>query len=82
MSVYRSPPPLPSNPNAIPNASQPPTASQSKKFDFEDDPLVAAGLGLRYYTVAGPIRIDAAFPLNPRDADDSYQIYFSIGQAF
>ena len=50
--------------------------------DFDDEPLVAAGLGVRYYTVAGPIRIDAAFPLNPRDADDSYQIYFSIGQAF
>jgi translocation and assembly module TamA len=42
----------------------------------------AAGLGLRYYTSIGPIRLDAAIPLNPRDDDDGYGIYVSIGQAF
>ncbi|MGE0237334.1 MAG: autotransporter assembly complex family protein [Parvibaculaceae bacterium] len=42
----------------------------------------AAGLGLRYYTAIGPIRLDAAIPLNPRDDDDGYGIYVSIGQAF
>ena len=42
----------------------------------------AAGLGLRYYTPIGPIRLDAAIPLNPRDDDDGYGIYVSIGQAF
>lgn len=50
--------------------------------DFEEGVQVAAGLGLRYYTVAGPVRLDVAFPLNPRDADDAFQVYFSIGQAF
>lgn len=42
----------------------------------------AAGLGLRYYTAIGPIRLDAAVPLNPRDSDTGYGIYVSIGQAF
>ncbi|WP_162914120.1 autotransporter assembly complex protein TamA [Taklimakanibacter lacteus] len=42
----------------------------------------AAGLGLRYYTSIGPVRLDAAIPLNPRDDDDGYGIYVSIGQAF
>lgn len=42
----------------------------------------AAGLGLRYYTSIGPVRLDAAIPLNPRHDDDGYGIYVSIGQAF
>jgi translocation and assembly module TamA len=41
------------------------------------------GVGLRYYTPIGPIRLDLAFPLNPRQSiDDSFQLYVSIGQAF
>lgn len=50
--------------------------------DFEEDIQTAAGLGFRYYSPAGPIRVDVALPLNPRDADDAFQFYFSIGQAF
>ncbi|MEM0989667.1 MAG: BamA/TamA family outer membrane protein [Pseudomonadota bacterium] len=50
--------------------------------DFNEGMQVAAGLGFRYYSPAGPIRVDVALPLNPRDADDAFQIYFSIGQAF
>ncbi|MEQ8587946.1 MAG: autotransporter assembly complex family protein [Thalassobaculaceae bacterium] len=42
----------------------------------------AAGLGLRYFTAIGPIRADLAFPLNPRDSDEVFQVYFSLGQAF
>ncbi len=41
-----------------------------------------AGLGLRLYTAIGPIRFDAAVPLNPRDNDGAFQIYISIGQSF
>ena len=41
-----------------------------------------AGLGIRLYTAIGPVRFDVATPLNPRDDDDSIQIYFSIGQSF
>ncbi|MFN4089802.1 MAG: autotransporter assembly complex protein TamA [Alphaproteobacteria bacterium] len=46
------------------------------------DLLWAAGLGGRYYTNFGPIRLDVAFPLNGRSADDLFQFYVSIGQAF
>ena len=43
----------------------------------------AAGLGLRYFTGFGPLRLDVAFPLNPRDGvDESFQFYISFGQAF
>lgn len=42
----------------------------------------SAGVGVRYDTIAGPIRLDLAFPLDPRDGDDPVQIYVSIGQAF
>ena len=42
-----------------------------------------AGLGLRLFTGLGPIRLDVAVPVNPRDdLDDDYQFYISLGQAF
>ena len=41
-----------------------------------------AGIGLRYYTAIGPVRVDLATPLNPRDDDDPLQVYISIGQSF
>jgi len=50
--------------------------------DFNEGVQFAAGFGLRYFSPAGPIRVDLAFPLNGRDADDAFQLYFSIGQAF
>ncbi|CAK7060938.1 MAG: Translocation and assembly module subunit TamA [Desulfovibrio sp.] len=51
--------------------------------DFgEEDLRWGAGLGLRLYTAIGPVRLDVAFPLNKRDDDDNFQIYFSIGQSF
>ena len=41
-----------------------------------------AGIGLRYYTAIGPVRIDLATPLTPREDDDPLQVYISIGQSF
>lgn len=41
-----------------------------------------AGIGGRYYTPIGPLRIDVAFPINKRPSDSSVQVYISIGQAF
>jgi len=42
-----------------------------------------AGLGMRYYTGIGPLRLDLAFPLTSDEhIDDSFQIYISLGQAF
>ncbi|WP_321489139.1 autotransporter assembly complex family protein [uncultured Hyphomonas sp.] len=42
----------------------------------------AFGLGVRYYPGFGPIRLDIATPISPREGDDPVQIYISIGQAF
>ncbi|HLS18220.1 MAG TPA: BamA/TamA family outer membrane protein, partial [Paracoccaceae bacterium] len=53
-----------------------------KMFPDFDRVQYAAGAGVRYYSPIGPIRLDVAFPLNPRDSDDAFQLYFSIGQAF
>jgi translocation and assembly module TamA len=51
--------------------------------DFSESFQWAAGLGLRYHTVVGPLRLDVAFPINRREGiDDSFQIYISLGQAF
>ncbi len=47
-----------------------------------DDLRFGAGLGVRYDTVAGPIRFDIATPLDRRSGEDAVQIYISIGQAF
>jgi len=42
-----------------------------------------AGLGLRYFTPVGPLRVDFAVPLQRRpDIDDAFQFYISLGQAF
>jgi len=56
--------------------------SEGQVIDFSDRVLVAAGLGVRYYSPIGPIRVDVGVPLNGRAADDDFQVYFSIGQAF
>ncbi|KQN25226.1 hypothetical protein ASE86_02930 [Sphingomonas sp. Leaf33] len=41
-----------------------------------------AGLGLRYYSNFGPIRIDVGTPLNPQPGDPRIGVYVSLGQAF
>jgi translocation and assembly module TamA len=42
----------------------------------------AAGIGLRYYTGIGPVRLDFALPLNRRPGDARYGVYVSLGQSF
>ncbi|SFR87098.1 autotransporter assembly complex protein TamA [Sphingomonas jatrophae] len=41
-----------------------------------------AGLGARYYTSFGPIRVDVGTPLNRRRGDARIAVYVSLGQAF
>jgi translocation and assembly module TamA len=53
-----------------------------KQFPDFSDVKVGAGVGLRYITPFGPLRIDAAVPLNPDRGDPSFGIYAGIGQAF
>ncbi|TVQ57322.1 MAG: outer membrane protein assembly factor [Rhodobacteraceae bacterium] len=49
---------------------------------FGDGMQVAAGLGARYFSPVGPIRVDVGVPLDRRSGDDAFQVYLSIGQAF
>jgi len=51
-------------------------------FSEYDEIRVGAGLGLRYHSPVGPIRLDVGFPLNRRGRDPDFQFYISIGQAF
>jgi translocation and assembly module TamA len=44
--------------------------------------LYGVGLGARYYTAFGPLRLDLATPLHKRHADSPIQVYISLGQAF
>ncbi|HXF29307.1 MAG TPA: BamA/TamA family outer membrane protein, partial [Chlamydiales bacterium] len=45
--------------------------------------LQSVGIGVRYSTPIGPLRLDIGLPLHRRKKIDSpFQIYFSIGQAF
>lgn len=41
-----------------------------------------AGLGFRYATGFGPIRLDLGVPINPDPEDSSFAVYVSLGQAF
>ena len=40
------------------------------------------GIGARYYTALGPIRLDIAVPLNKRRKDEIAEAYIGLGQAF
>ncbi|QFT77040.1 autotransporter assembly complex family protein [Erythrobacter sp. THAF29] len=41
-----------------------------------------AGVGIRYKTSFGPIRVDVGTPLNPTEFDAPVVVYVSLGQAF
>jgi translocation and assembly module TamA len=57
------------------------TVGQESTPDF-DFVRYGAGIGLRYKTSFGPIRIDVATPLNPSQFDSSVVVYVGLGQAF
>jgi translocation and assembly module TamA len=46
------------------------------------NPRYGAGLGVRYYTSFGPIRVDVGTPINRRAGDSRVAVYVSLGQAF
>ncbi|WP_294137279.1 autotransporter assembly complex family protein [Sphingobium sp.] len=46
------------------------------------DLRIGTGLGLRYYSSFGPIRIDVGTPINPQKGDPRVAVYVSLGQAF
>lgn len=57
------------------------SVSKSSTPDFGEIKM-GAGLGLRYTTGFGPIRLDVGFPLNPEPEDAAVGVYISLGQAF
>lgn len=51
--------------------------------ELSDGLRQSAGVGLRYHTPIGPLRLDFAVPLNRRKhIDNAFEAYFSIGQSF
>jgi outer membrane protein assembly factor BamA len=51
-------------------------------FDDEGQALSSIGLGLRYQTVVGPLRLEYGHNLNPRESDSDGALHFSIGFPF
>jgi translocation and assembly module TamA len=47
-----------------------------------DDLRFGVGIGVRYHTNFGPIRVDVGTPLNRRSGDPRVAVYVSLGQAF
>jgi translocation and assembly module TamA len=43
---------------------------------------IGAGVGARYYTSIGPIRLDIAAPVNRAPGGDVIELYIGLGQAF
>ena len=57
------------------------SVSTSTTPDFGEIKM-GAGVGLRYATGFGPIRVDVGVPLNPEPEDSPVAVYVSLGQAF
>jgi translocation and assembly module TamA len=59
------------------------SAFEEKFPDTREDLLWAWGVGFRYFTSVGPLRVDFAIPVNRRKGiDDAFQVYVSLGQAY
>ncbi|HTB46156.1 MAG TPA: BamA/TamA family outer membrane protein, partial [Acetobacteraceae bacterium] len=54
----------------------------SNGVPFSSHWQTGAGVGARYYTPIGPIRLDVAVPLDRQHGDDAFELYIGIGQAF
>ncbi|WP_243848290.1 autotransporter assembly complex protein TamA [Sphingomonas insulae] len=54
------------------------TSALPRLSDFQ----YGAGVGVRYYSNFGPIRLDVGTPLNPQPGDSRVAVYVSLGQAF
>ncbi|RFB79509.1 outer membrane protein assembly factor [Methylovirgula sp. 4M-Z18] len=57
-------------------------AFSSSYPDFKEPVYYAVGLGLRYYTSIGPIRLDVATPLKSAPGSKPVAVYIGIGQSF
>ena len=51
--------------------------------DYNRSLRYGAGVGLRWFSTIGPLRVDLAYPLNPdSNQKERLQFYVSLGQAF
>ncbi len=50
--------------------------------DFSEPIKLGVGAGVRYYTPIGPLRVDAAIPLDPGKDDPDFALYVGLSQAF
>ncbi len=55
---------------------------ESAQPDWGKDLDWGAGIGLRYFTPVGPLRLDFGVPLTKIPGEKNYQIYISLGQSF
>ena len=47
-----------------------------------DQIKLGAGIGARYLTSFGPLRVDVGIPLNPGPNDPKFGVYVGLGQSF
>ena len=57
------------------------TAARLANYPF-DEKLYSAGVGLRYHTLIGPVRLEYGRNLNPRTGDPIGTLHFSVGLPF
>lgn len=50
--------------------------------DFSTPLKIGVGVGVRYFTPIGPLRVDAAIPLDPEKDDPDFALYVGLSQAF
>jgi translocation and assembly module TamA len=64
--------------------TRPPLLNASGSFGTNYAYGLGYGLGPRYYTPIGPIRLDVAFPLKHKALlnESAFQVYIGLGQAF
>ena len=58
------------------------TNARDGYFESNVDSLSSAGMGFRYQTVVGPVRLEYGHNLNPRASDPDGTLHFSIGFPF
>jgi translocation and assembly module TamA len=49
---------------------------------FDGGWRIGTGVGVRYYTSIGPIRLDVAVPVNRTPGGDAIELYIGLGEAF
>ena len=56
-------------------------AARLAQYPF-DERLYSVGIGVRYHTLIGPVRLEYGHNLNPRIGDPSGTLHFSVGLPF